>query len=72
MLPIPETEGSEARVCGRLLAGIAGSNSAKCMDVYFFGVLCVFRYRYLKRADPSSRGVLQTVVWRVIACDLET
>ena len=32
-------------------------------------VLCVVTYRYLRRADHSSRGVLPTVVRRV--CDLE-
>ena len=36
--PIPVTERSKARVCGRSLAGIAGSNPAGGMDVC---VLCV-------------------------------
>ena len=31
--PMPVTERSKARVCGPLLAGIAGSNPATCMDV---------------------------------------
>ena len=33
ILPIPVAERSKARVCGPLLAGVAGSNSAGGMDV---------------------------------------
>jgi hypothetical protein len=36
------------------------------MDVCLLGLLCVVRYRYLRRADHSSRGVLPTVVRRCI------
>ena len=34
---------SKALVCGRSLAGIAGSNSAVGMDIYLFRGLCVVR-----------------------------
>jgi len=34
-------------VYGRLLAGIAGSNSARGMDVCLLWVLCVFRWASL-------------------------
>ena len=37
-LPIPVAERSKARVCGRSLAGVAGSNPAGGMDVC---VVCV-------------------------------
>jgi hypothetical protein len=29
--------------------------------LFLVNVVCVFRYRFLRRADPSSRGVLQFV-----------
>ena len=35
LLPIQVTERSKARVCGRLLVGITGSNPASGMDVCF-------------------------------------
>jgi hypothetical protein len=38
------------------------SNPAGDMDVYLLGVLCVVRYRYLRRADHPSRGVLPSMV----------
>jgi hypothetical protein len=53
---------SKAEVCGRTLAGIVGSNSTRGMDVCLLWVLCVVRQRSLRRADPSSRGHLPTVV----------
>ena len=37
-LPIPVAERSKARVYGRSLAGIAGSNPARGMDVSLFWV----------------------------------
>jgi len=40
------------------------------MDVCLLWVLCVVRWRFLRRADHSSRGVLPTVMRRVY--DLET
>jgi hypothetical protein len=32
------------------------------MGFFLFYSVCVVRYRSLRRADPSSRGVLPTVV----------
>jgi hypothetical protein len=61
--PIPVAARSKAWVCGRSLAGIAGSNLAGSMDVFLLLVLCVVRYRSLRRADHSSRGVLPSLVF---------
>jgi len=36
------------------------------MDVCLLWVLCVVRYRSLRRADHSPRGVLQTVLRRCV------
>ena len=47
---------------GRSLEGIAGSNTAGGIKVCLLWVLCVVRYGSLRRADPSSRGVLLSVV----------
>jgi hypothetical protein len=41
--------------CGHALAGIAGSNPARDMDICFLLGLC-------GRADHSSRGVTKSVV----------
>jgi len=49
-------------VCGRSLAGIVGSNPAGGRDVCLLWVLRVVRYRSLRRADQSSRGVPPRVV----------
>jgi hypothetical protein len=49
-------------VCGRFLAGIAGLNTAGDMDVCLLWLLCVVRYRFVRRADRSSRGVLPSVI----------
>ena len=65
--PSPAAARSKAYVCGRSPAEIVGSNPAGGMDVCLLWVLCVVRYRSLRRADPSSRGV-----WCVVVCDLET
>ena len=55
----PVAERSKAKVCRLSLAGIAGLNSAGAQ----ISVLCVVRQkRSLRRADPSSRGALQTVL----------
>ena len=60
-MPVLVTSRSKAQVCGRSLAGIAGSNPAVGMDVCY--ECCVFlRLRSLRQADYSSRGVLPTVV----------
>jgi hypothetical protein len=50
-------------LCGRLVAGIAGSNSAEVIDVCLVFICCVVLCRYspLRRADQSSRGVLPCV-----------
>jgi hypothetical protein len=47
---------------GFAAAGIVGSNPAGSMDVCLLWVLCVVRQRSLRRAGPSSRGVLPSVV----------
>jgi hypothetical protein len=39
-LPIPTAARSEAWVCGRSLAGFAGSNPARCKGVYLVSVVC--------------------------------
>ena len=55
-------ERSKARVCGRLLAGISGSNPAGGMDVCLFDC-CVL----------SGRGPEESYwLCRVIVCDLKT
>jgi hypothetical protein len=62
--PIFVTSQSKAWVCGRSLAGTAGSNTAESMDVSLLWVLWVFRKMSLRRADHSSRGFLASVcVW---------
>ena len=64
--PIPVPKRSNAQVCGCRLTGIAGSNPAEGVDVCLLWVLCVVRWRSLRRADPSSRGVLPTVMRRYV------
>jgi hypothetical protein len=59
------------RVCGRSLAGIVGSNPAEDTHVCLLCVLCVVRYRTLRRADHSSRGVLPSVMC-LTECDHES
>ena len=59
---LPVAMRSKAWVSRRSLAGIAGSNPAGGMDLCLLWILCVVRYRYLRRADHSSRGVLPSVV----------
>ena len=49
-------------VCGRSLAGVAGSNAAKNMDASLLWVLYVVRLRFWRRADHAPRGVLPSVV----------
>ena len=60
-VPVPVAAQSEAWVCGPSLAGIAGSKPDGDMDVCLLRVWCVVRYRSLRRADHSSRGVLSSV-----------
>jgi hypothetical protein len=45
---------------------IVGSNPTGGMDICLLWVLCAVRYRSLRRADHSSRGVLPTVVRRCV------
>jgi hypothetical protein len=58
--PIPVAASSKAWVCGRSLAGIAGSNPAGAW-IFVSCELFVVSYRSLRRADYSSRGVLPSV-----------
>jgi hypothetical protein len=39
--PIPVAAPSKSWVCGRLVAGIAGSSPARGMDVYLLFICCV-------------------------------
>jgi hypothetical protein len=59
---IPVAARSKAWVCGRALAGIVGLNLTGGMHVSLLYSVCVVRWRSLRGADPSSRGVLPTVV----------
>jgi hypothetical protein len=70
VMPIPMAARSTAWVCGRSLAGIVGSNPAGGMDVCLLWMLCVVRYRSLRRANHSSREVLPSVVC-LSQCDRE-
>ena len=60
--PIPVTERSKTTVCRQSLAEIVGSNPAGGMDVCLFWVSFFVRWRPLRLAHPSSRGILQTVM----------
>jgi len=53
------TTRSKTLCCYCSIAGI--SNPADDMDGYLLYKLCVFRKNSLRRADPSSRGVLPSV-----------
>ena len=67
-MPVPVTARSKALVCGRLPADIVGSNPTVGMDVSLLWALCVcvVRWRSLRRAYHSSRGVQPTVVSRCV------
>ena len=52
---------SKAWVCGRSLAGMAGSNPAGSMDVFRVIVVCC-QVEGLRRTHHSSRGVLPSMV----------
>ena len=60
--PITVAAQFKVSVCGRSLAGIAGSNPAGGMHVCIFRVLCIVRLRFVHRVEHSSRGVLPSVV----------
>ena len=62
LMPIQVAARSKALVCGRSLAGIAGSNSAGFITFCLLWVFCVVRLMSLYRSNHSSRGVLPTVV----------
>jgi len=49
---------SKAKLCGRSIAGVAGSNPAERMDVR---LLCVLKVATSRRADHSLRRFLQGV-----------
>ena len=57
---------SKAWVYGSSLPGIVGSNLAGGMDVCLCSVLCVVRYKSLRRADHSSREALPNVMRRSV------
>ena len=42
-MPVAVAARSKAWVCSRSFAGVAGSNTARGMDVCVLGALCVFR-----------------------------
>jgi hypothetical protein len=67
---IPMAAESEAWVCDRCVAGIAGSNPAGGKDVWMLWVLCVVTYGSLRRADHSYR-VLQSVVCLSVIAELK-
>jgi hypothetical protein len=54
---------------GLSLTGIVSSNPTEGMDVCPLWVLFVVRQRSLRRAGPSSRGVVPSVV--CLKCDRE-
>ena len=62
---------SKAQVYSRAPAEIVGLNPTRGMDVCLLWVLCVVRYRSLRRTDHSSGGVLPTVVRRVCSRNRE-
>jgi hypothetical protein len=59
--PIPVAARYKAWVCGRSLVGIASLNTVGSIDVCLLWFLCLVKYRVLRRADHSSRGVLPSV-----------
>ena len=60
--PILVAVRSKTWICGRSFTGIVGSNPAGSTDVCFLWVLRVVRYRSLRRADYSHRGILMNVM----------
>jgi hypothetical protein len=64
--PVSVAARSKVWVYGGSPAEIVGTNPTKGMDVCLLCVLCVVRYRSLRRADHSSRDVLPTVARRCV------
>jgi hypothetical protein len=69
--PIPVAAQSKDLVCNCSLTGIVVSNPAGGMDVCLLWVLCVVSWKSLRRAGPSSRGVLPRVAYLKKVCDRE-
>ena len=59
---------SKAWVCGRSLSVIVGSSPAGSMNVCLLWLLCVVKWRCLRRADHSSRGFLPSCGVRCEGC----
>jgi len=62
IVPIPVAERSAEWVCGRLLAGNAGSNPVKGMDLFLLSVVCcqvevAANDRSLVQVSPPECGV---------------
>jgi len=60
--PISVAASSKTWVCGRSLAGIAGSNPAGVMDVCLCDYCVLLGRGIYEEADHPSRGVLPSVV----------
>ena len=61
-MPVTVAARSKLSVCGRSTAENVGSNPTGGMDVCLLQVLCVVRWRSMRRADHFSRGFLPTLV----------
>jgi len=61
--PVPVDARYKTWVCGLSNVVISGLNPAGGMDVCPLWMLCVVRFRSLRRADHSSRGVLPSVMY---------
>jgi hypothetical protein len=72
--PLPLAVRSKTYVRGLLIAGLAGSNLFEGMDILSCVRFVLCRYRPLRGADHSSRGLLPGVFVcaRLILCDIET
>jgi hypothetical protein len=67
---IPVVARSKTWICGRSLAGTAGSNPAGDMDVCVLWLLCVFSKISVLRAN-SSRGNLPSVVCLSVISEIQ-
>jgi hypothetical protein len=67
--PIPVAAQSKACVCGRSLAGVVGSNSARAHGCLFLvSVVCCHSWRPLRRVDHSFKGFLPAVCLSLSTC----